>query len=627
MSTGIEIVFDTESDGFRDEATVLWCIVALDINTKDSRSCSYLVNNASPDLHHRYLLDYLDKADHLIGHNIIDHDFPLMERLYGWRPRAGVKITDTLTKSRLLRSDRPLPPGCPGNLTPHSLGAWGYRVGRGKPDHSDWTQFSPEMLHRCREDTEINALVHTVLNAEEKSNPRIDWSQSLEIEHAVAPIITEQELNGCPLDLPLVWSTRVELKNKVLEIDREVVPLIPEVNLPKGKQATWPTKQYKKNGEPTVQAVKYYGEDFGEAKEYRTDLVIRTAPINLNSDKQVKEYLLGIGWVPTEWNFKKGKDGKPLRDMRGNRIRTSPRLTLDSLESCKFPPEHADMGEQIVKRLMLAHRTTILTGWLRDCKANGRIMAKAVPMGTPTGRMTHRQVVNVPGNGSAYGTELRSCLTSDPGYTRVGVDLKSCQIYGLSHYMRDEEYRYQVVEGDHHQYAADLAGLSTRQDGKKLNYSILFGASDEKLAQDLGITKEQAAQVRKAYFQGLPKLDALLKLLINEWKQYGYILGLDGRAVWVRAQHMLLVYLLQALESIVMKTFIIGLYRDAKAAGLDFKLVTTMHDECQWLVRDEHVQLFCKIARATIAAVNARFDLWCPQDIDINLGTTWAECH
>jgi hypothetical protein len=399
------------------------------------------------------------------------------------------------------------------------------------------------------------------------------------------------------------------------------------VALPKSKQLTWPSKQYTQKGEPTVQARKYYGDDFGLSKEYRTDRIVRTAPINLNSDKQVKEYLLTLGWVPTEWNYKKAKNGKPIRDEYGNKIKTSPKLTLDSLESCTWPDEHADMGQKIVERLMMSHRFSMLTGWLRDVRADGNISAQAIPMGTPTGRMTHKKVVNVPGKDKPYGHELRSCFISHPGYTRVGIDLVSCQIYGLSHYMRDEEYRYQVTEGDHHQYAADLAGLVDRQAGKKFNYSILFGASDEKLALDLGITKAQAAAARAAYYRGLPKLDDLLKKLKKEWKQYGYITGLDGRAVWVRAEHMLLVYLLQALESIVIKEFIIGVWDMAKYGGLDFQLVTTMHDECQFLVKDEHVQHFQMICNYTIEAINAKYNLWQPQEIDINLGTTWAECH
>ena len=627
------VVFDAEADGFLTEATRVWCISFKRVGPTPSAVAHY-----GPD-DIKTALDWLSCADELVGHNILNYDLPLFEKLYGWKPNTKTKLTDTLVRSRLLRPDRRLPPGAPGNLGPHSLGAWGYRVGRGKPDHDDWSQYSEAMRIRCDEDVEINELTMVALENEEATYPNIDWRRALGTEHDIAPIITGQELTGCPLDIPRVWSIRTELKDRIRKIDEECVPLCPPVPLPKTKQGTWPKQQYKKDGTPTVNALRYYGDDFGREKEYRTDLIVKTAPINLGSDPQVKKYLMSIGWVPTEWNYKKGKDGRPLRDARGNRIRTSPRLTLDSLESCTFPPEHADMGSMIVQRLMMAHRRGMVTGWLRDCTADGRISARAIPMGTPTGRMTHRQVVNVPGVKKdedknilkgiegGYGYDLRSCFTSDPGYTRVGIDLVSCQIYGLSHYMRDEEYRYQVTEGDHHQFAADLANLADRQAGKKFNYSILFGASDEKLATDLGITKAEAAAARAAYYRGLPKLDALLKRLEREWKQYGYIIGLDGRAIWVRAQHMLLVYLLQTLESVVIKNFIINVYKAAVEAGIDFKLVTTMHDECQWLVKDEHVTIFTEICEAAIEKVNRDFDLWCPQAIDINLGTTWAECH
>jgi len=628
----VQLVFDTEADGFLDQATQLWCISTWELGTgvRKHFGPDQLVEG----------FNYLYSADELIGHNILGYDFPLMEKLYGWVPKQETVFTDTVVRSRLLRSDRPLPYGCSGNVGPHSLEAWGYRVGKGKPSHDDWSQYSPEMKVRCDDDVEINVLTYYKLEKEAQQLIGIDWTQSQELEHAITPIITEQELNGCPLDLPLVFSTWLELEARIRKTDETLVPLIPQVPLPKSKQGTWPKQQYKKDGTPTVNALRYYGDGFGAEKEYRTDLIVKTAPINLGSPGQVKDYLLTIGWVPLEWNYKKDPATKrPMRDGLGNKIKTSPKLTLESLESCTFPAEHQEMGKQLTQRQMMAHRRSMLKGFMRDVRSDGKISARALPLGTPTGRMTHREVVNVPGVNKGedkkpllgidggYGYELRSCFGTLPGYKRVGVDLRSCQIYGLAHYMRDEEYKYQVIEGDHHQYAADLAGLKDRQDGKKLNYSILFGASDEKLASDLGITKQQAAAVRLAYFKGLPLLDALLKKLTAEWKRNGYIVGLDGRAVWVRAQHMLLVYLLQTLESVVMKNFIVDVYRSAKQAGLDFMLVTTMHDECQWLVKEEHVVLFTAICEEAIQGINRRFNLWCEQAIDINIGSTWAECH
>jgi DNA polymerase I len=615
MSTGIEIVFDLEADGL-DDATQAWCIC--------TKTLDGVTNQFTPD-DLQQGIDYLNTADHLIGHNIIDYDLPLLERLYGWKPRPGVKITDTVVMSRVLKFDRALPNGAPGNLTPHSLGAWGYRVGRGKPDHDDWTQFTPEMLHRCSEDVEINVLTYEQLLREARAT-KTDWSEILEIEYAIARHIKQQEINGVPFNYQYAWNLRLELASKIRAIDKEVVPLLPQVPVSKSRQPKWPEKQFKKDGTPTAQALKYYGDEFAEANVYRTDVIVKKEPINLGSPGQVKDYLLSIGWKPTEWNYKKDpKTGKPLRDMMGNKVTTSPKLTLDSLESCRWPEGYEEVGNKIVERLVLSHRESMLCGFIRDLRPDGKLSAKATSVGTPTARMTHRVVVNVPGNKAIYGKEMRSCFTSLPGYTRVGIDLQSCQVYGLAHYMEDEEYMFQITEGDRHQYAADLAGLEDRQDGKKLNYSILFGASDEKLSSDLGISKAQAAYVRKMYFKGLSKLDSLMRRLEAEWKQKGYITGLDGRPVYVRAKHMLLNYLLQSLEAIVMKNFIYNMFRGME--GIEIQLVTTMHDEVQFLVPDAFVDVFCNQAHRSIDDVNKKFNLWCPQGVSINIGTTWSECH
>ena len=83
-----------------------------------------------------------------------------------------VNFIDTLSWSRRLWPDRPLPQGCPSKVYnpvtdkndtvgPHGLGAWGYRVQCGKPQVHDWRDQPLETyLHRCREDCRINELVY-----------------------------------------------------------------------------------------------------------------------------------------------------------------------------------------------------------------------------------------------------------------------------------------------------------------------------------------------------------------------------------------------------------------------------------------------------------------------------------
>jgi len=105
----------------------------------------------------------------------------------------------------------------------------------------------------------------------------------------------------------------------------------------------------------------------------------------------------------------------------------------------------------------------------------------------------------------------------------------------------------------------------------------------------------------------------------------GYLTGIDGRALWVRAKNAVLVYLMQDLEAVTIKNFMIK--QAYICQQLDYQLVTTMHDEVQYLVRDDHVSTFKTMAQWSIDRVNEKFNLKCPQAIDIKTGSTWADCH
>lgn len=153
-------VADIETNGFYDEATIIHCLVIKDVETGLIRK---YVNekhlNGLDSLKHLYLkdgLEYIQTLDKIIFHNGLDFDIRVIKKLYGVDIPVH-KIIDTYLLSCMLRPDRRKPKGCKGGS--HSLEAWGYRVGRGKPHHNDWENFSPEMLNRCQEDVEITELV------------------------------------------------------------------------------------------------------------------------------------------------------------------------------------------------------------------------------------------------------------------------------------------------------------------------------------------------------------------------------------------------------------------------------------------------------------------------------------
>ena len=148
------LVYDTESDGLLNDsptglaATRIHCAVT----KMDNKVTKY-----GPDDIGDFILTLSNVSSDtiIVCHNQIAFDLVLMEKLYDYRHRG--KVLDTLIFSRLLQPER---------VGRHSLDAWGERLGRQKPKHEDWTQFSPAMLHRCTVDVEINYLVYLALMKE-----------------------------------------------------------------------------------------------------------------------------------------------------------------------------------------------------------------------------------------------------------------------------------------------------------------------------------------------------------------------------------------------------------------------------------------------------------------------------
>ena len=145
----MRLVFDLEANGLYDNADKIWCIVAKDIGT----DYMYSFDNSSCSKDIELGIGTLEEADEIIGHNIIDYDLRLIKKLYpSFKPRG--KVFDTMILSQLLNPDR---------IGGHSLGRYGEDLGHKKPEHEDWSVFSPEMLHRCTEDVHINHKVYNLL--------------------------------------------------------------------------------------------------------------------------------------------------------------------------------------------------------------------------------------------------------------------------------------------------------------------------------------------------------------------------------------------------------------------------------------------------------------------------------
>lgn len=384
------LIFDLEGNGLYHSCTKLHCAVTKDIITGEVQKFIF------PQDEDRFF-QLMSDAAWLCAHNGIDFDFPIMKKLYNWVPFGEHPIVDTLVTSRLLNPDRT---PVEGVRAPHSVEAWGKRLGRWKPDIEDWSTFTPEMLHRCAEDVEIQHEIFKTLCREAGMgkdqwnifDPKaytegpVNWALALKLEHKSAWIMREQQENGVYFEKEKAEEYIQTLDNLVDKLTEEITQDIPPKPKPKGVTINAP---FKKNGELTKAVVDWFGSS-------TLDLIpdtppvggpfnrIEWVPINLGSSTQLKEWLYSIGWKPDDWNYHPTK-----RDEDGNKLRTSPKVSDTSLERL-----NSGLGRKLTLRSKASHRRNQITGWVGNCRGDHRLQAEANPQGTPTGRMKHR-VVNI----------------------------------------------------------------------------------------------------------------------------------------------------------------------------------------------------------------------------------------
>ena len=168
-----QIILDIEANGLRPDT--IWCIVAKEVEYGTTNTFIGEDIFSFPD----WVRD--NSITHICGHNIIGYDLPVLEKITGFKWEEAIQ--DTLVMSRLAN---------PNREAGHSLDSWGNRLGFSKGDHSEWGEFSWDMVDYCKRDVELTEKVYETLT-KELSGFR---EESIKLEHDVARIITKQIENG-----------------------------------------------------------------------------------------------------------------------------------------------------------------------------------------------------------------------------------------------------------------------------------------------------------------------------------------------------------------------------------------------------------------------------------------------
>ena len=574
-----QIVFDIEANGLNPDT--VWCIIAYEREAKEyiEWSGDTLSN----------FKDWVKEQGELevIGHNIIGYDIPVLERLLKV-DFSKCKVTDTLVMSRLAE---------PSRLGGHGLENWGQLLHQPKGEHSDWLNFSQDMVEYCKQDVRVNELVYQRLLRDLKEF----GTESVSLEGQVQRIISKQIKNGWLLNQRAAFNLLGELKEKKFDLEDKVhekfKPLptfIKEI-----------TPKVKKDGTYSVVGLKFLGDqwEIAVAPFSRLDY----PEFNLGSRQQIGRYLKYFGWQPETFTDK----GQPIVDE-------------GVLSKVKGIPEAELIGEY----LMIQKRIAQVQSWLDAVKDDGRVHGYVNANGAVTGRMTHSSpnMGQVPAGYSPYGKECRAVWVVPDGYKLVGMDASGLELRMLAHYMNDKDYTNEILTGDIHTANQLAAGLDTRSQAKTFIYAFLYGAGDAKIGSIVGGTARDGRRLKAKFLKNTPALGALRER-VGVASGRGFVFGLDRRKVSIRSEHAALNSLLQSAGAIIMKKALCILDEYATLHKIDYKIIGNIHDEIQTEVATKDAERFGRLATASIEAAGLHYKLNCPLAGEYQIGDNWSETH
>jgi hypothetical protein len=588
-----------------------------------------------------------DKETTLVTWNGARFDLPLLERIWDLDLSHHEHLDGMLLQKLMMH-------GVPGG---HSLEAAAKRMfPRDKSlwkAEIDFLEASPSALEEyCIQDCKVTwAVVKEHLLSTLYTSNKNAWKKALKVEQKVAKLVDKQVQEEVFFDTArgkLAWST---ICHQMDDIESAAEEWLPTVQLPESKLHYPPKVQFKKDGTPSMNVLKYctkYGRKVIKTDGiYHTDdaqLLPLTKPfitdykIEMHNQAELKDWLLAKGWVPTEWNTKRNEE-------TGKYENTSPRLTNKiSKEPCSglalmgFP--HA---AEVSRWLMLRSRKNILksdkgTGWIPKAEASptSSIPSDADSMGANTCRWTHKVIANVPRVSSEFGDKIRDCFRAREGKVWVGWDASSLEACVEAHYTfpyDDGEYARELMDGDVHTKNQLALGLPSRDLAKTFKYAITYGAQPKTLSKTLGGTEADAKRVYEEFWVANPALTKLKSDLVKEWEinDKKYIKGLDGRKIWTRSEHSLINALFQSAGAVIMKySMLIADHWIGKCywAGLDMpKGLIRYHDEEIWECDNVQAETVSTLGINSIVEAGKQLGLNVPLSADAKIGQSWADVH
>ena len=243
------------------------------------------------------------------------------------------------------------------------------------------------------------------------------------------------------------------------------------------------------------------------------------------------------------------------------------------------------------------------------------------------------------------GREVRKAFVASPGNQILSADYSQVELRIMAEISGDEGMLEAFKQGlDIHSATAakvfnvDLADVTKEMRGKAkmVNFGIIYGISAFGLAQRLGISRTESAEIIKNYFAKYPKVQSYMSDTVDFAKEHGYVETIMGRRRYLKdinsanavvrgyAERNAINAPIQGSAADIIKKAMIDIQAELKKQGLKSKMILQVHDELLFDVPFDEQEIIKPIVRK---GMENAVKMNVPLIVDMNFGHSWLEAH
>jgi DNA polymerase-1 len=348
---------------------------------------------------------------------------------------------------------------------------------------------------------------------------------------------------------------------------------------------------------------------------------------NLNSPRQLGEILFDKLNLPRPRKLKKSGQYSTAVEVLEELAEKYelPRLILDYRQLAKFKSTYVDVIPQLVN------------------PQTGRLHTSFNQTGAATGRLSssNPNLQNIPVR-TEMGRKIRGAFVAEPGWWFVSADYSQVELRIVAHLSEDPGLAEAFTAGEdiHRRTAAEVLRVpmeavsrEQRDRAKAVNFGIVYGQTPFGLAQQLGISNEEAAEFISRYFeryQGVQRYiedclrmardTGVTRTLFGRLRQHPEINSRNGMRRSM-AERTAINSPIQGTAADIIKLAMIRIHAELTAGNLRTRMVLQVHDELIFEVPEDELSVKDLIRDQMQSVVELRV----PLTVNLKQGRNWLE--